>query len=114
MKEIRLNPVAELAAYKTGIKKSDFNREDEEKYIRLVAEFDNFRKRSSKQYTQLIKGANEEIILDILNVVDDFERALESLSVSEDQSKGDGCNNVLFSKSSLVKGDIQIEPVVQF
>ena len=95
MKEIRLNPVAELAAYKMGIKKSDFNREDEEKYLRLVAEFDNFRKRSSKQYTQLIKGANEEIILDILNVVDDFERALESLSVSEDQSKGDGCNNVL-------------------
>ena len=47
MKEIRLNPVAELAAYKMGIKKSDFNREDEEKYLRLVAEFDNFRKRFS-------------------------------------------------------------------
>ena len=95
MKEIKLNPVAELAAYKTGILKSDSAQEDEERYLRLVAEFDNFRKRSSKQYAQLIKGANEEIILEILHVVDDFERALESLSSSEAEAKGENCENVL-------------------
>jgi len=95
MKEIKLNPVAELAAYKTGLKKSDSGREDEERYLRLAAEFDNFRKRSSKQYTQLIKSANEEIILEILNVVDDFERALESLSPKDKRSNSDECENVL-------------------
>jgi molecular chaperone GrpE len=95
MKEIKLNPVAELAAYKTGILKPDSAREDEERYLRLAAEFDNFRKRSSKQYTQLIKSANEEIILEILNVVDDFERALESLSSADKEGKSEDCENVL-------------------
>jgi molecular chaperone GrpE len=95
MKEIKLNPVAELAAYKTGILKPDGAKEDEERYLRLVAEFDNFRKRSSKQYSQLIKSANEEIILDMLNVVDDFQRALESLSSPDDRNKSEDCENIL-------------------
>jgi len=95
MKEIKLNPVAELAAYKTGILKPDCAKEDEERYLRLVAEFDNFRKRSSRQYSQLIKSANEEIILEILNVVDDFQRALESLSAPDNRNKSDDCENIL-------------------
>jgi molecular chaperone GrpE len=95
MKEIRLHPAAELAAYKMGIAKPDSGREDEEKYIRLAAEFDNFRKRSSKQYAQLIKSANEELILEILNVVDDFERAIESVSTSESGNETGECGNVL-------------------
>ena len=95
MKEVKLHPVAELAAYKMGIKRPDSAGEDEEKYIRLAAEFDNFRKRSSKQFAQLIKSANEELILDILNVVDDFERAIESMSTSESENKSEECENVL-------------------
>jgi len=95
MKEVKLHPAAELAAYKMGFKKVDSAREDEEKYIRLAAEFDNFRKRSSRQYAQLIKSANEELILEILNVVDDFERAIESVSMSEPEKKAEECGNVL-------------------
>lgn len=47
----------------------------QEKYIRLYAEFDNFRKRSLKEKSELIKSAGEDVIKKILPVLDDFERA---------------------------------------
>jgi molecular chaperone GrpE len=95
MKKNKLHPAAELAAYKMGILKSDSAAKEEDKYIRLAAEFDNFRKRSSKQYTKLVKSANEELILEILNVVDDFERALNTLSSPESDVKLENCETVL-------------------
>ncbi|UCE65437.1 MAG: nucleotide exchange factor GrpE [Candidatus Zixiibacteriota bacterium] len=95
MKKNKLHPAAELAAYKTGILRPESAAEDEEKYIRLAAEFDNFRKRSSRQYAQLIKSANEELILEILDVVDDFQRALETMSSSESEARLEDCENVL-------------------
>ena len=95
MKEKKLHPAAELAAYKMGILIPESATEDREKYIRLAAEFDNFRKRSSKQFAQLIRSANEELILEILNIVDDFERALDSLSSPESAGESDERRNML-------------------
>jgi molecular chaperone GrpE len=95
MKKSKLHPAAELAAYKTGILKSEMAVGDGEKYVRLAAEFDNYRKRSSKQFAQLIKGANEELILELLQVVDDFQRALETLSAPEIENKTENFENLL-------------------
>lgn len=53
-------------------------------YLRLHAEFDNYRKRTLKEKAELIKTANERVLVDMLPVVDDFERALENMSVSTD------------------------------
>jgi len=53
-------------------------------YLRLQAEFDNYRKRTLKEKADLIKSGGERIILDLLPVVDDFERALENISASSD------------------------------
>jgi len=50
----------------------------------LMAEFDNFRKRTLKERTELIKTAGEDILLNILPVVDDFERGLQVIDKSED------------------------------
>jgi molecular chaperone GrpE len=50
-----------------------------DKYLRLSAEFDNFRKRTMKERMDLIKSAGEDILLNILPVVDDFERAMKSM-----------------------------------
>ena len=47
-----------------------------EKYLRLSAEFDNYRKRTLKEKTDLTKSANAELLKDILSVVDDFERGI--------------------------------------
>ena len=54
-------------------------------YLRLHAEFDNFRKRTLKEKTDLIKSGGERVLLDIISLVDDFERALESLHKTEDR-----------------------------
>ena len=53
-------------------------------YLRLYAEFDNYRKRTLKEKTDLLKTASERVMVDILPVVDDFERALEVISKSDD------------------------------
>ncbi len=50
--------------------------EANERYVRLMADFDNFRKRSSKERTELLQGAGEDLLRDVLPVVDNLERAL--------------------------------------
>lgn len=59
-------------------------KEWQDKYIRLSAEFDNYRKRTLKEKTDLIKTANEDLLRDILSVVDDFERGINTIDKSED------------------------------
>lgn len=51
-----------------------------EKYLRLYAEFENFRKRTSKERLELISSANAGLLKALLPVADDFERAIASLS----------------------------------
>lgn len=53
-------------------------------YLRLNAEFDNYRKRTLKEKADLIKSGGERVIFDLLPVVDDFERALENINSSGD------------------------------
>jgi len=55
-----------------------------EKYLRLSAEFDNYRKRTVKEKAELIKSAGEDLLSRILPVVDNFERALASIEKSDD------------------------------
>lgn len=54
-------------------------------YLRLHAEFDNFRKRTLKEKADLIKSGGERVLLDIITLVDDFDRALESLHKTDDR-----------------------------
>jgi molecular chaperone GrpE len=54
-------------------------------YLRLHAEFDNFRKRTLKEKADLIKSGGERVLLDIITLVDDFERALSILHEAEDK-----------------------------
>lgn len=56
------------------------NEELSDKFTRLVAEFDNYKKRSDKEYISLIKNANEKLITELLPVIDDMERSLAHLN----------------------------------
>jgi molecular chaperone GrpE len=53
-----------------------------DKYLRLYSDFDNFRKRTNKEKLDLIESANESLILDVLPIIDDFERAFDSMKDS--------------------------------
>ncbi len=57
---------------------------EQDKYLRLAAEFDNFRRRTLKEKAELIKSAGEKIITAILPVLDDMERAIENMKKTGD------------------------------
>jgi len=57
--------------------------EMQDKYLRLSAEFDNYRKRTLKEKMEMSKYAGEDLLRDILTFMDDFERALKHLETSE-------------------------------
>ena len=55
-----------------------------DKNLRLMAEFDNYRKRTLKERSELIKTAGESILVNMLPLVDDFERGKKAMETSED------------------------------
>ncbi|WP_258102511.1 nucleotide exchange factor GrpE [Marinoscillum sp. MHG1-6] len=57
--------------------------ESKDKYLRLYSEFENFRRRTSKEKLELINSANQNLMSDLIPVLDDFERAINSLQASE-------------------------------
>jgi len=59
-------------------------QESKEKYLRLVAEFDNFRKRTSKEKLDIIQTASKDVVVSMLDVLDDADRAQQQLESSSD------------------------------
>ena len=57
---------------------------EKDKYIRLFAEFENYKRRTSKERIELFKTANQEVLQAMLPVLDDFDRALIDIAKSED------------------------------
>jgi molecular chaperone GrpE len=66
---------------------TDLLQAEKEKYIRLYSEFDNFRRRTTKERLEWMQTASKDVILNVLPVIDDMERALKSMETSKDMSK---------------------------
>lgn len=60
---------------------------EKKEYLFLMAEFDNFRKRTLKEKSELIKNAAESVLKGLLPIVDDFERGLEASAKTEDPAE---------------------------
>ena len=58
---------------------------EKDKFLRLFAEFENFKKRTTKERIDLFRTANEEVLQAMLPVMDDFDRAMVQISKSEDE-----------------------------
>ena len=58
--------------------------EAKDKYLRLSAEFDNYRKRTLREKTELMQTAGESLLNNILPLADDFERGLDTVDLAED------------------------------
>lgn len=58
---------------------------EKDKHLRLFAEFENYKKRTSKERLELFKTANQEVLQALLPVLDDFDRALIEIRKSEDE-----------------------------
>jgi molecular chaperone GrpE len=59
---------------------------EKDKFLRLFAEFENYKKRTSKERVELFKTANQEVLQAMLPVMDDFDRAWIEISKSEDEN----------------------------
>jgi molecular chaperone GrpE len=58
---------------------------EKDKFLRLFAEFENYKRRTSKERIELFKTANQEVLLAMLPVLDDFDRALVEINKSDDE-----------------------------
>ena len=63
---------------------------EKDKFLRLLAEFENYKKRTSKERIELFKTANQDVLQSMLPVLDDFDRAWNEISKSEDKSLVEG------------------------
>jgi len=84
---------------KTEVEKLEADvAETRDKYLRLVAEFDNFRKRTSKEKLELIQTAGKEVISALLEVLDDADRAQKQLETATDISNAREGLKLVFNK----------------
>ena len=61
---------------------------EKNKFLRLFAEFENYKKRTAKERIELFKTASQEVMVALLPILDDFERALSELDKADDKLTG--------------------------
>lgn len=72
---------AELKVLREELSKKD---DYQDNFLRLQAEFDNFRKRSAKERQEFIKYANESMVLELIGMLDNFERSIKAADEKQD------------------------------
>lgn len=104
--------VEESVAEADGLK-ADLDKE-KDKFLRLFAEFENFKKRSAKERLDLFKTANQEVLLAILPVLDDFDRALIEISKNGDEALVKGVSLIFDKlKNTLASKGLELVDVKQ-
>lgn len=81
-----------------------------EKYARLAAEYDNYRKRTTKELDARYTDARADTWKDVLGIIDDFERALQVEILPECQNYKDGVN-LIYKKLTDIMGSAGIEEI---
>ncbi|MBQ4161762.1 MAG: nucleotide exchange factor GrpE [Parabacteroides sp.] len=80
-------------------------------HLRLMAEFDNYRKRTLREKAELIKNGGESALTNLLPVVDDFERALQNLRTAEDmKAVGEGVE-LIYTKFMSYLSQQNVKPI---
>lgn len=85
--------------------------EERDRYLRLAAEFDNYRKRTLKEKAELIKNGGEKTLTAILPVLDDFERALKNLEATEETKAMKEGVELIFNKFTKVLGQEGLQKI---
>ena len=88
--EVHTEEATEGVAVDTVEKLEEDVKKEKEKFLRLFAEFENYKKRTTRERIELFKTANQEVLQAILPVLDDFDRALQAITEEEtsELSKG--------------------------
>lgn len=98
-------PEEKIAALQAELEKS------QKEYLFLMAEFDNYRKRTVKEKAELIKNGGEKAMLGLLPVIDDFERAIDAIDKSSDvESLKEGVD-LIYNKFMKYLESQQVKPM---
>jgi molecular chaperone GrpE len=73
-------------------------KEAKDKHLRLAAEFDNFKRRNAKERIELIQTAGKDVIVDLLEILDDYDRAQKQLETSDDAKQIKEGISLVFNK----------------
>lgn len=86
-------------------------QQEKDKYLRLFAEFENYKKRTSKERIELFKTASQELMTSLLPIMDDFDRGLTEIKKVKDKEllKGMQLINDKFKNTLTLKGLTEIE-----
>ncbi len=88
-KEVEEEQTPKAEVEKDTLAEAEAALEDEKnKFLRLFAEFENYKKRTAKERIELFKTASQEVMVALLPVLDDFERALDELDENDEQLAG--------------------------
>ena len=82
-----------------------------DKYLRLYSDFDNYRKRTIKEKSDLISNANANLLKDLLTIIDDFERAIVSNNETEDVAGLKEGFNLIYNKFSGILTSKGLKPM---
>ncbi len=85
--------------------------EQKDKYLRLFAEFDNFRRRNAKERLELIQTAGKDVLVSLLTVLDDCDRAEKQLQNSDDAAANKEGVLLVFSKLRNILASKGIKPM---
>lgn len=77
-------------------------QEQKDKYLRLFAEFDNYRRRTAKERIELIQTAGKDVIISLLDVLDDFDRAEKQIEQTDDIEQVKEGNKLVFHKLKTI------------
>ena len=80
-------------------------------HLRLMAEFDNYRKRTLREKAELIKNGGESALTNLLPVVDDFERALQNLRTAEDMKAVEEGIELIYTKFMSYLSQQNVKPI---
>ena len=84
--------------------------EKDDRFIRLAADFDNYKKRAARERTEIVETANRRLILKLLPILDDLERALDHRESSNSDSFYEGIDMILSHFREILKAE-GVEPM---
>lgn len=84
---------------------------EKDKFLRLFAEFENYKKRTTKERIELFKTANQDVLQSLLPILDDFDRAMTEISKSEEKALVEGVQliHIKLKDTLASKGLEQVE-----
>jgi molecular chaperone GrpE len=93
---------------KSDVKLKELNlavKEEKDKYLRLFAEFENYKKRTSKERIELYKTANQEVITALIPILDDFNRANQQMEIESGSVDQEGIHLIYNKFHEVLKNN---------